>query len=119
MLGDLPVTGGDLSGELSAIAAALDTSDPVVQAAVGECASSLTSVQRTELAADPEVRQLVVAQLGAFSACMRSEGIDGFPDPSDGIVPGFETDAIPFDDDGFDAALEECRALVGGFGLEG
>lgn len=114
-----PPTGSDLSDDLSAIAAALDTSDPEAQAAVGECAALLTVVQRTELAADPEVRRLVVAQLQAFAACMRSEGIDAFPDPSDGTLPEFDSTAIPFDDEGFEAALEECRDLIGGFGLEG
>lgn len=119
LLVDLPAAEGDLSGDLPAIAAALDTSDPKVQAAVGECASLLSAFQRAELAADPEVRQLVVAQLEAFAACMRAEGVDGFPDPSDGVVPGFDPDVVPFDVDGFDVALEACRAVVGGFGLEG
>lgn len=114
-----PPTGSDLSGDLNAIAAALDTSDPQAQVAVGECAALLTVVQRTELAGDPDVRRLVVAQLQAFAACMRSEGIDGFPDPSDDTLPEFDPTAIPFEADGFDAALEVCRSLIGSFGLEG
>lgn len=114
-----PPAGSDLSSDLSEIAAALDTSVAQVQSAVGECASLLTVVQRAELAGDPEVRRLVIGQLEAFAACMRAEGVDEFPDPSEGTVPGFDPDAVPFDADGFDAAVDECRGLVGTFGMEG
>lgn len=114
-----PPIGSDLSSDLSAIASALDTSVPDVQAAIGECAALLTVVQRTELAGDPEIRQLVIGQLEAFAACMRGEGVDGFPDPSEAAVPGFDPDAVPFEAEGFDAAVEECRSLVGTFGMEG
>ena len=111
--------GSDVPVDLAAVAAALDTSTPEVQAAIGACAPLLTTAQRADLAVDPEVRQLVSGQLEAFAACMRAEGVDGFPDPSNEAIPGFDPDAIPFADESFDAALEQCRSLVGSFGLDG
>jgi hypothetical protein len=45
------------------IAESLDTTAAAVQAAVAECSPLLSAAQAADLAADPEVRLLVIEQL--------------------------------------------------------
>jgi hypothetical protein len=104
------------------VAAGLDTTDPVIRAAIAGCSSLLTSAQTAELAADPEVRLLVETQLAAFTACMRDRGISEFPEPSSAFGGGsavFPAELVPFDTPGFAEALDECQEVLGSFGLGG
>jgi hypothetical protein len=69
-----------------------------------------------DLSADPELAEAVKAQLLAFSACMRSQGVEGFPDPPpdfDGTTPPFPLAAIPSGDPEFGAAVDACALAVG------
>lgn len=110
---------GEPATDLGSLASVLETSDPAVQAAVAECAELLSAAQIAHLTGDPEVRTLVADQLGLFAECMRTEGIEGFPDPLLEPLPRFDPESVPFDTEGFEVALETCRALVGNLGIEG
>ena len=109
----------DGAPRLGVIAESLDTTNPAVQAAVAECSPLLTAAQVVDLAADPEVRNLVMEQLAAFTQCMRDQGIVDFPDPADGPPADspFPLEDVPFAEPGFDEALATCHNVVGSFGL--
>lgn len=111
----------DGSPRLGVIAESLDTTEPLVQAAVAECAPLLSVTQAVDLAADPEVRNLVIEQLAAFTQCMRDEGIDEFPDPAgEALAEGpYAFEDVPFSVPGFDEALATCQDVVGSFGMGG
>ena len=111
----------DGAPRLGPIAESLDTTDPAVQGAVAECAPLLSAAQAADLAADPEVRNLVIEQLAAFTQCMRDQGVSDFPEP-DGEAPvdqPYAPENVPFSAPGFDEALATCQDLVGAFGLAG
>jgi hypothetical protein len=109
----------DGSPRLGAVAESLDTSDAAVQAAVAECSPLLSTTQAVDLAADPEVRMLVIEQLTAFTQCMRDQGVTDFPDPdTDAPVDSpYSPDDVPFSAPGFDDASATCRDMVGAFGM--
>lgn len=112
---DVPI---DSAGnpQYGGLALSLDTTDRAVRAAVVECSAALGESPFVDLAADPEVRNLVAEQLGAFAECMRAEGIDDFPDP-DPDVSATPFPIVPFDAPGFDDALATCDELLGSFGV--
>ena len=120
---ELPTGAFDADGapRLGPIAESLDTTDSAVQGAVAECSPLLAAAQAADLAADPEVRNLVIEQLAAFTQCMRDQGVADFPDP-DGESPvdePYAPEEVPFSAPGFDAAMATCQDLVGAFGLGG
>ena len=56
------------------------------------CAAVIVANGALDLSADPELAEAVRTRLVAFSACMRSQGVEGFPDPPadfDGTTPPF------------------------------
>lgn len=112
---ELDAGGADV---LALAASMLDTTDPAVRAAIGDCAPLLTPAQIARLSSDFEVRELVAEHLDRFSECMRAEGIADFPDPVVDPVPGYDLELVPFDADGFDLAVETCGAPIGSFGIE-
>lgn len=104
---DLPQTGeGGNLPLLDRLAPHLDLRDPAVRDVVVACAPLLLLAGPIE--SDPEVAELVSAQLAAFAECMRSEGLVEFPDPlEDGSWP---LDEVPFADPRFDDAMTSCTA---------
>lgn len=110
----LDATGSPMLGDLIG---ALDPEDPAVRAALTACAEPLAATGVLDVATDPELRRAVLERLEAYSACMRREGIDGFPDP----VPGFDgsgapypPEQVPADSNGFDEAAATCAAEAAG-----
>lgn len=97
---------GDLAGEI-------DTSSDAFQAALTACSPILTESGALDLSADPELQAAVQDQLQQFSECMRTEGVDGFPDPTPGFTglgSPFPLAEIPLNDPGFQTALEACQS---------
>lgn len=100
----------------------LDTATPEFRSALAACASILTRAGALELSSDPELQAVIIDQLASFSECMRTNGVENFPDP----VPGFNGTGspyllgeIPFDDPDFQAATQTCQESLGDLGLEG
>lgn len=116
---EIPAEAFDSAGapRLGMVAESLDTTAAAVQAAVTECAPLLSAAQAADLAADPEVRILVMEQLAAFTQCMRDQGVADFPDPDSEAEAPYPTDRIPFSAPGYDDALAACQDLVGAFGM--
>lgn len=89
----------------------VDLTDPTNSELVATC-SSVLSFGALDLSDTPLLRSQVVEILAAFSVCVRSQGVDGFPDP----VPGFNgiggpypLAEIPYGDPDFQTALTICR----------
>ncbi len=96
----------------------VDTGSPEFQAAQEACGDLIVGAQRQ---IDPEGQAERQAQLLVFAECMRDEGID-FPDPqlgTGGGGPGFGGGGfadLDFQSTEVQAALDICRADLGGFG---
>jgi hypothetical protein len=98
----------------------VDTSSVEFRRALTECASILTGAGALDLRRDPELQTVIVGQLGAFAECVRSQGIEGFPDPDpafSGVGSPFPSDEVPFTDPGFDAAIATCQEALGSTGF--
>jgi hypothetical protein len=112
---DLPL---DETGrpDLSALANTMDQSSQEWREGLTACAAVIVANGSLDLSAVPELAEGVRVQLFAFSACMRSQGVEAFPDPPadfDGTVPPFPLAAIPTDDPELGAAAEACALAVG------
>lgn len=121
---DVPEIPLDAQGRpmLDEVVEAIDTTSVEVRGALATCASILTSSGALDLSADPGIQALIVDQLEQFADCMRSEGLDGFPDPDpdfDGTGSPFPLEQIPFNDQAFPDASLACQEILGSFGLEG
>lgn len=99
----------------------VDTASPEFRAALASCSPILTRSGALELSSDPELQAVLIDQLAAFSECMRTNGVEQFPDP----IPGFNGTGspyllgeIPFDDPDFQTATEACQASLGDIGLQ-
>lgn len=115
---ELPAIPLDVRGlpDLSAIAAAVDTSAPGGRAALAICAPILTASGAIDLSSDPEVHGLVLDQLYRFSECMREQGLEEFPDPIaefSGVGAPYPPELVPFNDPVFGAALVACQERIG------
>jgi hypothetical protein len=91
--------------------AGLDLDDRLVRYAVDECALALAT-GALDLGADPELRVMVQATLGAFAVCIRDQGVPTFPDPVrsfDGIGAPFPLGEIPWSDVDLAGAVTVCR----------
>jgi hypothetical protein len=101
---------------LEMLADQLDYSDPETVDALTSC-SPLLSEGALDLAFDDSYRQAVVAELEAFSRCLRARGVEEFPDPTPGFIgigPPYPTAEIPYSDPELPAAVEACeRAVLG------
>ena len=94
----------------------VDTQSPEFTAAFAACVPLLTAASPVDLGADPELQAVVIDSLRRFSACMRDNGVEGFPDPA----PGWDGNGSPYPvadafdtaDPDVDAALEECSNLI-------
>lgn len=101
---------------LDDLRAAVDTTSAQFRRALVDCASILTSVGAFDLRRDPELQTVIVSQLGAFSECVRNEGVATFPDPDpafSGLGSPFPSDEVPFTDPAFDTAVAICREALG------
>jgi hypothetical protein len=112
---DLPL---DETGrpDLSALANTIDQSSEEWREGLTACAAVIVANGSLDLSAVPELAEGVRVQLLAFSACMRSQGVEAFPDPPadfDGTLPPFPLAAIPTDDPEFGAAAKACTLAVG------
>ena len=112
---DLPLDGAGRP-DLSTLANLLDAGTPDWQEALASCAAVLVGSGALDLGGVPELAEAITADLLAFSTCMRSQGVEGFPDPApgfDGNGPPFPLESIPADDPQFGAAAEVCAQAVG------
>ncbi len=112
---DLPL---DEAGrpDLSALRDAVDQGSVEWREALTACAALIVANGALDLSGDPELAGAVRAQLVAFATCMRSQGVEGFPDPPpnfDGTTPPFPLSVIPTDDPELGSAAEACTLAVG------
>jgi hypothetical protein len=100
----------------------IDTATPAFQAALSSCATILTRAGALELTSDPELQAVIIDQLASFSECMRTNGVDSFPDPTpgfNGTGSPYPLGLIPFDHPDFQTATAACQDQLGDLGLEG
>ncbi len=112
---DLPLDDAGLP-DLSTLANLVDAGSPGWQEALASCAPVLVGSGALDLGQVPALAEAVAADLLAFSICMRSQGVEGFPDPApgfDGTGPPFPLESIPADDPQLEAAAEVCAQAVG------
>lgn len=120
---DFPDIGVDAEGR-PAIGDALDSldmEDPAFQRALTSCSSILADTGALDLSSDPELQAAIVDQLSSFSQCMRTEGVEEFPDPSPGFTGSgspYPFDEIPLTDPQFQTAIDTCGADLGSIGLD-
>jgi hypothetical protein len=101
---------------LDDLRAVVDTTSDEFRRALTECAPILTRVGALDLRRDPELQVVILSQLRAFAECVRSEGIEAFPDPDpafSGVGSPFPSDDVPFTDPSFEAAIATCREALG------
>ena len=101
--------------DLSALADATRQDPNEWQEALTSCAAVVVANGALDLSAEPELAEAVRGRLLAFSACMRSNGVDDFPDPPpgfDGTAPPFPISTIPVTDPELAAAAEACASIV-------
>ena len=114
-LPDVPLD-DDGRPDLSVLADSVDQSSPGWREALTSCAAMIVANGALDLSAVPELAGSVRAQLLTFSVCMRSQGVEDFPDPPtdfDGTTPPFPLASIPSDDPELGAAAEACALSVG------
>jgi hypothetical protein len=102
--------------DLSALGDQVDQSSSQWREALASCAAVIVTNGVLDFAGVPELADAVRAELLGFSACMRSQGVEGFPDPAadfDGVKPPFPVDLIPSDDPELETAAENCALTVG------
>lgn len=90
------------------------TIEPGFRRALTQCAAPLLVFLELEHA--PGLLALIEAQFLRFAECMRSSGVEDFPNPDpgfDGSVPPFPSEQIPRTDPEFAAAVEACAAALG------
>jgi hypothetical protein len=100
----------------------IDTTTSEFRQALTRCAGILTRAGALELTSDPELQAVIIDQLATFSECMRTNGVDDFPDPSpgfNGTGSPYPLGLIPLDDPDFQTAVTTCQDQLGSFGLEG
>lgn len=100
----------------------VDITSPKFLAALSDCSEILTAAGATDLRSDPEFQAVIQDQLQEFSDCMRTEGVEEFPDPIaafSGGGPPYPLAEIPFADPDFQSALSTCQEQVAFPGLGG
>lgn len=113
---DIPV---DADGQpvLSAgLVEQIDTASPEFAGAFAACVPLLTLSSPVDLGADPELQAAAQDALRRFSACMRENGVEEFPDPAPGWDGGGSpypvAEAFDASDPDVDAALGACSSLI-------
>lgn len=112
---DVPL-GEDGRPDLTALEETLRDDLTAMRSALTACAAHLAASGALDLSDEPVLREAVRTHLTNFSICMRSQGVDGFPDP----VPDFDGTGLPYQiadlpvaDPEFGSAIEACTAAVG------
>jgi hypothetical protein len=112
--------GADGRPQLGDISERVDITSRAFSDALNACASILAEAGALDLGSDPELQAVIQDQLQAFSACMRENGVEDFPDP----VPGFSGTGLPYpfaelplSDPSFADAVEACQQEVAFTGL--
>lgn len=102
--------------DLTALADSVDQGSAGWRQGLTSCAAVIVGNGALDLSAVPELAEAVRSQLGAFSACMRSQGVEGFPDPPtdfDGTGSPFPLESIPSADPELATAAAACALRVG------
>ena len=102
--------------DLSALADATRQGSAEWQEALTACAAVIVANGVLDLSAEPDLAEVVRRGLTAFSACMRSQGVEDFPDPPadfDGTSPPFPISTLPVTDPELGTAAETCAATIG------
>lgn len=93
----------------------VDTQSDEFSAAFLICVPILAQASPVQVGSDPELQAAVQDTLRDFSACMRQNGVENFPDPA----PGFDGSGSPFpitaldtSDPDVDDAFQECSELL-------
>lgn len=92
----------------------VDFSNRAAAEALTSCSDHLAS-GALDLSAWPGLQGEVQANLSQFSECVRSHGVEGFPDPVrafSGVGGPFLLDEIPFADPDLETAVSTCRARL-------
>ena len=111
---EIPVDEGGRP-DLSALAEMSDQNPEAWRAALAACAAVIVTNGALELSSNPELADAVRSQLLAFSTCMRSQGVEAFPDPPegfDGTTAPFPLELIPTGDAELATAAEGCALSV-------
>lgn len=121
---DFPDVRFDAEGRplLGEILEDVDTAGEEFAGALASCAVILTEAGALDLSTDPELQAVIVDQLAEFSECMRSNGVEAFPDPTPGFSgtgSPYPLGLIPFDDPEMEGAAATCGEQLGEFGLDG
>lgn len=108
--------GDDGRPDLTALEQTLRDDLTAMRIALTSCAAHLAASGALDLSDEPVLREAVRTHLTNFSICMRSQGVDDFPDP----VPDFDGTGLPYPiadlpmaDPEFGSAIEACTAAVG------
>ncbi len=114
---DVPEIATDDEGrpDLSALSGA--STDSGFRQAVTLCAGPLSEFLGLE--DSPGLQVMIRAQLQSYAGCMRSSGVESFPDPApdfDGTFAPFPPEQVPTDDPDFAPAVEACAAALGANG---
>ena len=97
--------------DLSELADVPGQSPALWRAALSNCAAVMVANGALDLSSEPELAEAVRTRLAAFSACMRTQGVEAFPDPPedfDGTSVPFPPEAIPVGDPDLATAAEAC-----------
>lgn len=108
--------GEDGRPDLTALGLALGQNVSELREALADCAALLASSGALDLNGEPVLREAVRTQLTNFSTCMRSQGVEEFPDPEaqfDGTAVPYPIISLPISDPEFGSAIEACAAAVG------
>lgn len=89
----------------------LDVTDRAVLDALASCGPHLLS-GALDLSSDPRMHELVEESLEDLTACLRSWGVEDFPDPVpgfDGVGSPYPNNRIPWSDPDLADAVAACR----------
>ncbi len=88
--------------------------DPGFRSALTDCVGPLVGF--LQLDSSPGLLAMIEAQFTRFAQCMRSSGVEDFPNPDpsfDGTLPPFPPEQVPRSDPEFSTAVESCAAAAG------
>lgn len=102
--------------DLAALQDSLREDLTTLREALTTCAVFLAASGALDFSGEPVLGEAVRTQLTNFSVCMRSQGVDDFPDPDqefDGTDLPYPMADLPVDDPEFGQAIDACAAAVG------
>jgi hypothetical protein len=108
--------GDDGRPDLTALARTLGENFSGLREALADCSALLAKSGALDLEGEPVLREAVRTQFTNFSVCMRSQGVEEFPDPEaqfDGTAVPYPIISLPITDPEFGSAIEACATAVG------